>query len=180
MPVVPLKTQNDAKRFLSATLKLRRKPFDPVPSWAFRSTPCGVLEVMTVTGHHGTFTTTEAQLWDVPEWRVPDREALERLHRSLKGSAAFDLPAALMELPTYDAKPLPPLCKVFDGIQKSKPTTAMHIDTKYLTLMSPLIELHTGPMCHAEISMRGAGKDLPAALISVSPWCEGVILGCKA
>ena len=135
---------------------------------------------MTVTGHHGTFTTTEAQLWDVPEWSVPDREALERLHRSLKGSAPFDLPAALMELPTYDAKPLPPLCKVFDVIQQSEPTTATHIDTKYLALMSPLIELHTGPMRHAEISMRGAGKDLPAALISVAPWFEGVIMGCKA
>ena len=180
MPAAPLKTQADAKRFLSATLKLRRKPFDPVPSWAFRSTPGGVLEVMTVTGQHGTFTRTEAQLWDVPEWRVPDREALERLHRSLKGPSLLNLPATLMELPVYDAEPLPPLRRVLDLIQKSEPTTTMHINMKFLTLMSPLIDLHTDSRRHAEISMRGGWKYTPAALISVAPWFEGVIMGCSA
>lgn len=179
--------EREAKRFLTATFKLRRKPEDQVPSWAWRVAPTGVLQVAACGKHAGAIVTTEthAGLDPFDIWRVPVPDALDRLHRGL-GSANCSLTDLLFRLPTAQDEVstltkgdavFPPFEKVLSMCKADPDATSGIVDIALLTSVAPLIALHTDHKRGATIALKAGGS--PSVLVSVLPWVECVITGCR-
>lgn len=183
MPGLNITNEREAKRFLTATFKLRRKPKDKVPSWAWRVSTAGVLQVVACGPHAGAIVTTETHTsldpFDV--WRVPEREALDRMYRGL-GSAPCFLAQMLVQIPTaQDDRGLnavfPPFEKIL-GACKRDPAPedgSGIVDIDLLDSVRPLVALHTDHKRGATLTVKAGGS--PSVLVSVLPWVECVIMG---
>jgi len=178
MPGLTITNEREAKRFLTATFKLRCKPEDKVPSWAWRVSPAGVLQVAACGPHAGAIVTTETHTsldpFDV--WRVPERAALDRMHQGL-GSAPCFLAQMLVQIPTAQDAVFPPFEK-FLGMCKRDPAPADGsgiVDIDLLDSVRPLVALHTDHKRGATITVKAGGS--PSVLVSVLPWVECVVMG---
>ena len=179
--------EREAKRFLTATFKLRRKEDDKVPGWAWRVSSTGVLQVAACGRHAGAIVTTETQtsLDPFETWRVPEREALDRMYRGL-GSAGCFLVQMLAALPTAQDEVattsrgnavFPPFEKVLSGC-KADPAPVDGsgiVDIDLLDSVRPLVALHTNHKRGATITVKAGSS--PSVLVSVLPWVECVIMG---
>jgi len=176
MPGLTITNEREAKRFLTATFKLRRKD-DKVPSWAWRVSRTGVLQVVACGRHAGAIVTTETHtsLDPFETWRVPEREALDKMYRGL-GSAPCSLTDLLFRLPTAQDDVstssrgnavFPPFEKVLSACKRDPaPEDGSGIvDIGLLTSVRPLVALHTGHKRGATITVKAG--DSPSVLVSV-------------
>lgn len=188
MPIITVKSEKEAKRLLTATMKCAYG--DPSGStrsqgWYWRPRPLG-LQLAVTDGKLAFRLDVNCQHDMAPEeeWRAPEWEALTRWVRSLGSLPVCDLANALVQLRPCPNGPTAPIQKVLD-LHFADPEilstdeasiTKGWIDFNHLARLAPvlsLIEVHRDGDASAQVMLRRQGVTVTATGF------VGVVMGVR-